>query len=81
MFIRSRHGMGGDVGSGIVVAERVKPISEIKRVAKRSLNFDSLRPGQEEAIGSIVKGRGTLVVQPTGSGKSAVYQIASMRLW
>jgi hypothetical protein len=28
-------------------------ISEIKRIARRSLDFDSLRPGQEEAIRSI----------------------------
>ena len=58
----------------------VRPISEIKRVAKRSLKFDSLRPGQEEAILSIIEGRDTLVVQPTGSGKSAVYQIAGLMI-
>jgi hypothetical protein len=25
MFMRSHHGMGGDVGSGIAMEERVKP--------------------------------------------------------
>jgi ATP-dependent DNA helicase RecQ len=80
MFMRSHHGMGGDVGSGIAIAERVKPISEIKKVARRSLKFDSLRPGQGEAILSIIEGRDTLVVQPTGSGKSAVYQIAGLMI-
>ena len=50
----------------------------IKRVARQSLHFSSLRPGQEEAIKSLVQGRDTLVVQPTGSGKSAIYQIAGM---
>ena len=59
---------------------RVRPISEIKRVARRSLKFDSLRPGQEEAILSIIEGRDALVVQPTGSGKSAVYQIAGLMI-
>lgn len=58
---------------------RVRSTSEIKGVAKRSLNFDSLRPGQEEAIRSIVEGRDTLVL-PTGPGKSAVYQIAGLMI-
>lgn len=58
----------------------MKSVSEIKRIAKHSLHFDALRPGQEEAIRSIIEGRDTLVVQPTGSGKSAVYQIAGLMM-
>jgi ATP-dependent DNA helicase RecQ len=42
--------------------------------------FDHLRPGQQEAILSILDKRDTLVVMPTGSGKSAIYQIAGMLL-
>jgi len=54
------------------------PGAEIARTARENLNYDSLRPGQEEAISSLVAKRDTLVVQPTGSGKSAIYQIAGL---
>ena len=36
-----------------------------------------LREGQQEATESVVAGRDTLVVMPTGSGKSAIYQVAA----
>lgn len=53
------------------------PIS-IRRAARENFNFASLRPGQEEAIRAVIDGHDTLVVQPTGSGKSAIYQIAGL---
>jgi ATP-dependent DNA helicase RecQ len=53
---------------------------DIAQAAKKLLKFPSLRPGQEEAIRSLLEGRDTLLVQPTGSGKSAVYQIAGALL-
>ena len=49
---------------------------DIAQAARKLLKFPSLRPGQEQAIRSLLEGRDTLLVQPTGSGKSAVYQIA-----
>jgi ATP-dependent DNA helicase RecQ len=52
--------------------------TKIRRIARENLNFSSLRPGQEEAIRALVRGRDALVVQPTGSGKSAIYQIAGL---
>jgi len=48
----------------------------IRRVARENLGYDRLRPGQEDAIGALLAGRDTLAVMPTGSGKSAIYQIA-----
>ncbi len=53
---------------------------EIAAAARKLLGFQSLRPGQHEAIQALLSGRDTLLVQPTGSGKSAVYQIAGALL-
>jgi ATP-dependent DNA helicase RecQ len=50
----------------------------IEKLATEVFGFSALRPGQREAIRSITSGRDTLVVMPTGSGKSAVYQIAAL---
>ena len=50
--------------------------TDIQQAARRRLGFTRLRPGQEEAIAEAASGRDTLAVMPTGSGKSAVYEIA-----
>src|SRR5579883_374698 len=56
--------------------QRGKP--NIEKAARESLGFESLRPGQKEAVAAVLDGHDTLVVQPTGSGKSAIYQIAGL---
>ena len=56
------------------------PAQAIREVARDRLGLVDLRPGQEEAIRSVLDGNDTLVVMPTGSGKSAVYQIAGTML-
>jgi ATP-dependent DNA helicase RecQ len=50
----------------------------IDRAAREVFGFDALRPGQREAIESVLAGRDTLVVMSTGAGKSAIYQIAGV---
>jgi ATP-dependent DNA helicase RecQ len=52
----------------------------IREAARAGLGYDSLRPGQEEAVAALLDGRDTLAVMPTGSGKSAIYQLAGMLL-
>src|SRR5690348_11471176 len=48
----------------------------IESVARERFAFDALRPGQREGIEAVLDGHDALVVMPTGSGKSAVYEIA-----
>jgi ATP-dependent DNA helicase RecQ len=42
-------------------------------------DFD-LRSSQHQAVGAVVAGRDTLAVLPTGSGKSAIYQVAGLAM-
>jgi ATP-dependent DNA helicase RecQ len=51
---------------------------DVERLARERFGFEDLRPGQSEAIGSILDGSDTLVVMSTGAGKSAIYQIAAL---
>jgi ATP-dependent DNA helicase RecQ len=55
-------------------------ISRVRKIARQRLGLEEFRPGQEETILSILEGRDTLAVMPTGYGKSAIYQIAAVVL-
>jgi len=50
----------------------------IRKVAREVFGYERLRPGQQEAIEAVLAGRDTLAVMSTGSGKSAIYQIAGL---
>ncbi len=56
----------------------IKDIGEATRIAQEQFGFDALQPGQQQAIRSLLAGRDTLAVMPTGSGKSAIYQIPAL---
>lgn len=49
-------------------------------MARERFGYATLRPGQQDAIASLLAGRDTLVVMPTGAGKSAIYQIPAVVL-
>src|SRR3954454_24998393 len=52
----------------------------IRATARERLGFERLRPGQLEAVEAVLDGRDTLAVMSTGSGKSAIYQLAGLEL-
>jgi len=53
-------------------------LQDIRALARDRFGFAELRPGQEEAIQAVLDGRDTLAVLPTGSGKSAIYQLPAL---
>lgn len=62
------------------MAKRRKSAKQIQQVAQEYFGYDELRPGQAAAIQSVLSGHDTLAVMPTGSGKSAIYQIAALQI-
>jgi ATP-dependent DNA helicase RecQ len=64
----------------LVPAKTPSKSAQIQKIAEEKFGYKELRPGQEEAISAILNKQDTLVVMPTGSGKSAIYQIPALLL-
>ncbi|MGH9676952.1 MAG: DEAD/DEAH box helicase, partial [Candidatus Acidiferrum sp.] len=47
---------------------------DLRSAIARHWGFHTLRPLQEQAMGAVLEGRDSLVVLPTGGGKSLCYQ-------
>jgi ATP-dependent DNA helicase RecQ len=53
---------------------------QLNSVLRRVFGVNELRPGQDEVIRSVLSGRDTVAVMPTGSGKSLCYQLPGLHL-
>lgn len=51
-----------------------------RELLKKYWNYDFFRPRQEESIDAVCRGKDTIVILPTGGGKSMIYQIAALHL-
>jgi ATP-dependent DNA helicase RecQ len=52
----------------------------VGEVAEAAFGWAELRPGQRAAIDALLAGQDVLATMPTGYGKSAIYQVASLLL-
>ncbi|MET7988940.1 RecQ family ATP-dependent DNA helicase [Streptomyces sp. NPDC005281] len=52
----------------------------LRRCAREVFGWECLRPSQLDAMTAVMEGRDTIVVMPTGAGKSAVYQVPGVLL-
>lgn len=53
---------------------------DAERLLKKHWGFDSFRQGQDTVVKSVLKGSDTLVLFPTGGGKSVCYQVPALVL-
>ena len=53
-------------------------IDRAKKLLAERFGYTDFLPGQEDSLRSILSGRSLLVVMPTGSGKSLLYQLPAL---
>lgn len=55
-------------------------IEDIHQILKKFWGYDSFRPVQEDIIQSVIEGRDTLGLMPTGGGKSITFQVPALAM-
>lgn len=55
-------------------------LEQAQAVLKKYFGYHEFRPGQEDIITSLLQGRDTLALMPTGAGKSICFQVPALLL-
>src|SRR4051812_11548947 len=55
-------------------------LSDARETLSRVFRYPAFRPGQSAAVNSLLRGRDTVVILPTGGGKSLCYQVPAVML-
>ncbi|WP_395339743.1 DNA helicase RecQ [Ningiella sp. W23] len=63
-----------------ILKDNREPIADCKKVLKQTFGFDHFRAGQQEVIEQIFKGHDSLILLPTGGGKSLCFQVPAVVL-
>jgi len=60
------------------MAGHAKTLQDARDLLRSAFGYDSFRPGQEAAVSAVLSGRDTVVVLPTGGGKSLCFQVPAL---
>ena len=63
-----------------LVPKVTRELTRMRRTLRETFGLDKLRHGQAEVIRSVLEGKNTLAIMPTGAGKSLCYQLPSLHL-
>ena len=74
--VKSKSGTGKKTAGSVPPAK--KTTSDLSAQLQQEFGFDGFKGPQEEIINTLLSGRDTFVIMPTGGGKSLCYQLPAM---
>jgi len=57
---------------------KLSTLTDACALLKSAFGYDKFRPGQEAAVSAVLAGRDTVVILPTGGGKSLCFQVPAL---